>query len=311
MFFQRKIVATMLFIAASMIIPSIALAQSNTIPASNVANKAEKIIASAHKGTVVDVEMYEFTNPTLAQSLILAERKGASVKVIMDATYKGDSTTATVLKHAGIPVEMMHVGSDGYTNIDHVKFLQVGSTLLVGSVNWGTGSGYTTDSDRVFHNAKLAKEGQAFFGYDWRQAATGRNYVSDQHSFLSINGVQLVTDNRIEPAVLHALAQARHSIQVSMFSFDDTKLMDALIAAKHRGVQVSITMDSHYEKYINERAYKKLKASGVAVRYAPYSEVLHSKSAVIDGGKMVVMGSANWTNSGMKYNHELDVIVTR
>jgi phosphatidylserine/phosphatidylglycerophosphate/cardiolipin synthase-like enzyme len=254
--------------------------------------------------------MYEFTNPTLAQSLIVAKRKGAIVRVIMDATYKGDNATQVALLRAGIPVEMMHVGSDGYTDIDHVKFLQVDNTLLLGSVNWGSGSGYTTDFDRAFSNAALAKEGQAFFAYDWRQAQSTQ-YVRDPQSFPSVNGVQLVTDNQIEPAILRVIGQAKKSIQVQMFSFDDTELVDALITAKRRGVTVNVMMDSHYEKYINERVYTKLKEAGVSVVFAPYREVLHSKSAVIDGGKIVIMGSANWTNSGMRYNHELDVIIDR
>jgi hypothetical protein len=42
-------------------------------------------------------------------------------------------------------------------------------------------------------------------------------------------------------------------------------------------------VDSHYEKVINERAYDKIKAAGVSVAFAPYSEVLHSKSVVNDG----------------------------
>jgi len=288
--------------------PSLAFAQSSTIPASNVAREAETLIATAHKGTTVNVEMYEFTNPALAQSLIAAKRKGATVKVIMDATYKGDGATQVALQRAGISVERMHVGSDGYTDIDHVKFLQVGNTLLLGSVNWGTGSGYTTDFDRVFANAALAKEGKAFFAYDWKQAQSSQ-YVRDPQSFPSVNGVQLVTDNHIEPAILRVIGQAKHSIQVNMFSFDDTKLVDALIAARRRGVTVNVMMDSHYEKHINERAYDRLKTAGVSVTFTPYNEVLHSKSAVIDDGQVVIMGSANWTNSGMMYNHELDVII--
>ncbi len=286
-----------------------ASANSVTVPASQVARTAESLIASARNGTAIDVEMYEFTNPKLAQALIAAKRKGANVRVIMDASYTGDNATASMLTNAGIPVRRMHVGSDGYTDIDHVKFLLVGHSIALGGVNWGTGSGYTTDEDLEITNAKLAKEGEQFFSYDWRQAQTA-HYVRDSRFFPPIDGIQLLTDNRIEPALLAALQSAQSSIEVSMFAMDRSTLRSALIAAQQRGVTVTAKLDGHYEKYLNQAAYNKLKAAGIHVQFAPYSEVLHAKMVNIDNGRILIVGSANWTNSGMLYNHELDVKIS-
>lgn len=280
--------------------------QMKMISATSVAQEALQIISQAKRGNNVNVEMYEFTNLQLAQALIDAESRGASVKVIMDASYKKDDITQQMLQQAGIPVERMNVGSDGYKDIDHVKFLQVGNTLLVGSVNWGKWSDRTFDQDVEISGRVISVEGRIFFSYDWWQARNGA-YIRNTRFPLGFGRYQLLVDGQIEPAILDGINEAKHSIVVHMFAMDSKSLMRALLNAKARGVSVQVVLDSHYQRYFNAKAYRMLKNAGINVTYDPYKVVLHEKMIDIDNGQIVIMGSANWTNSGMNDNHELDV----
>lgn len=276
------------------------------IPAANVAQEAIQLISTAKRGTSVDVEMYEFTNLQLAQALIGAENRGASVKVIMDASYKQNVIIQEMLLKARIPVERMKVGSDGYTNLDHVKFLQVGNALMIGGVNWGKWSGRTVDQDVELSGSTISVEGRILFSYDWWQARTGA-YVRNTSFPLGFSHYQLLVDGQIEPAIIDAIQEAKQSIVVRMFAMDNKSLLNALISAKARGVSVRVVLDSHDQKWFNAKAYRILKNAGINVGYDASSIVLHEKMINIDNGTMMIIGSANWTNSGMKYNHELDV----
>lgn len=271
-----------------------------------VPGEVESLLVKAGKGSNVEVEMYEFTNHALAQALVDAKRRGANVRVIVGATYKGNSTTAHTLKNAGIPVETMNVTDHGYTDIDHVKLFVVNQDLLVGGVNFGAETYRTTDADVLVPGG--VKTANALFNYDWRVGATG-NYVRADNLQNQDPTIWLYTDNQIEPAVLNVIRSAKSSINLYMFSLDRTSIVDALVSAKRRGILVNVTVDQHYEKRVNARAVAALEGAGIHVTQSPYNSVLHAKVLIIDG-KTVVFGSANYTNSGMRYNHEIITVLT-
>jgi phosphatidylserine/phosphatidylglycerophosphate/cardiolipin synthase-like enzyme len=57
----------------------------------------------------------------------------------------------------------------------------------------------------------------------------------------------------------------------------------------------------------NRRGYSLLKANGVEVRWYPIPRgaLLHAKIGLFDG--LLILGSANWTLSGLGVNHELNI----
>ena len=59
----------------------------------------------------------------------------------------------------------------------------------------------------------------------------------------------------------------------------------------------------------NLPAYQLLLAVGVEVRRYPVppGTLLHAKAGLFDGQRLLV-GSANWTRSGLSVNHELDLV---
>ncbi len=80
----------------------------------------------------IDLAMYELGNPALIHALIAAHKRGASVKVLLDATERQSAVSGRQLAPAGIPVRYVHVPG----GIDHVKLLAIngGAAVLTGGV---------------------------------------------------------------------------------------------------------------------------------------------------------------------------------
>ena len=81
--------------------------------------------------------------------------------------------------------------------------------------------------------------------------------------------------------------------------------MAGLAAAHRRGALVRVLLDPN--QAYNRRAYAVLSAGGVEVRWYPIPRgaLLHAKIGLFDD--QLILGSANWTLSGLGVNHELDI----
>jgi len=138
-----------------------------------------------------------------------------------------------------------------------------------------------------------------------------------------------ISGKKYFPAVKEALAKAEKSINLAMFTIETplagensktSQLIDALIEAKNRGVDVEVILDqnvdfvqrkhpSDWEVEIkSNRAYKRLKDAGIRVYYDEPTRYTHCKTVIIDK-KIVILGSTNWTESAFSNSIETDVLV--
>jgi phosphatidylserine/phosphatidylglycerophosphate/cardiolipin synthase-like enzyme len=106
--------------------------------------------------------------------------------------------------------------------------------------------------------------------------------------------------------VIKYFNQATSSIHVLIYDLTLPEIRDALIAAKNRGVDVKIVMDStqansQYSQFAN------LNAAGVNVRLSRGAYEMHDKLAIIDG-HIVITGSFNYT-ADSNYNNDENLVV--
>ncbi len=97
-------------------------------------------------------------------------------------------------------------------------------------------------------------------------------------------------------AIIDPINAARRTLNIRMFLFTDPSLLDAVIAAKHRGVHVRVMLNPARRdgSSDNDPARKKLLAAGVSVRDSSAAfAVTHQKSMVIDN-KVGFIESLNW-----------------
>ena len=82
-----------------------------------------------------------------------------------------------------------------------------------------------------------------------------------------------------------------------MYGLTHAAIVDALLAAKGRGVDVALKLDKLESAGKTQAAMiAKLQAAGVPVEVLEQARLLHHKFAVIDG-RYVVTGSYNWTDN--------------
>jgi cardiolipin synthase len=257
-----------------------------------------------HARRSIDLELYEFQRRDLAALLLDARDRGVTVTTIRDASERSSRTTWAELEQGGIRVVTFPLER---LTIDHVKLLIVdGARAIVGGINWGTHSSRNHDFDLLVVGP-VVDNLERVFKQDL--ALAGEPAVIPPPSADRL--VQVLTTHPgdgIRAAALAAIAGARHSIDIEMFVLSDRLVLEALVSAARRGVQLRVLLDRGQPQ--NAAAMGQLQSAGAVVRYYLQAgdELLHAKLGIFDAG-MVLFGSCNWSRSGFTRNHELDLLV--
>ncbi|TAN31839.1 phosphatidylserine/phosphatidylglycerophosphate/cardiolipin synthase family protein [bacterium] len=256
------------------------------------------LIGSAH--TRVLVEMYELGRADLVQELGAARRRGAEVRVITDPTVGASRRGAAVLDSLAVP-ERAYPVDGGRHQIDHVKLLIADGEAAVGGMNWGR------HSDRN-HDYVLATRVRAevdrlvrIFDQDWNLAGGRPAPLRAEAAEVA----QTAPGEEIRAMLEAALNHASQRALAEVYTLTDPEVIAGLVSAHRRGALVRVLLDPN--QAYNRHAYEVLRAGGVEVRWYPIPKgaLLHAKIGLFDGE--LVLGSANWTRSGLGVNHELDI----
>src|SRR5437016_5537503 len=119
----------------------------------------------------------------------------------------------------------------------------------------------------------------------------------------------VLPDDSAEPIVA-AIAAASTSIRIKMFVFSAPVLLEAVIGAKHRGVQVRVMLNSARRsgEEDNEATHKALERAGIEVKDAnPAFDLTHEKSMVVDDDTAFVK-SFNWTTINLTETRDYAVV---
>jgi cardiolipin synthase len=252
----------------------------------------------------IELELYEFQRIDLAGLILDAHDRGVEVTAIEDPSENSSRSIWAQLQQGGVKVIAFPIER---LTIDHVKLLIVDSSeAIVGGINWGTHSIDNHDFD-VLASGAVVNNLERVFRQDLALAGVATVIPpASPDRFVQV----LVTrpGDGIRAAALAAIAAARHSIEIEMYVLSDRLVLDALLAAAHRGVQLQVLLDPTQPQNADSLAL--LKAAGAAVRFYLQAgdELLHAKAGVFDGAT-VLFGSCNWSRSGFTRNHELDLLV--
>jgi cardiolipin synthase A/B len=113
-------------------------------------------------------------------------------------------------------------------------------------------------------------------------------------------------------AIIDPIKAARHTLNIRMFLFTDPSLLDAVIAARQRGVYVRVMLNPSRRDGTtdNQFAQKALLAAGVSVRDSSTEfAVTHQKSMVIDN-TIGFIESLNWETRDLTETRDYAVETT-
>jgi phosphatidylserine/phosphatidylglycerophosphate/cardiolipin synthase-like enzyme len=106
--------------------------------------------------------------------------------------------------------------------------------------------------------------------------------------------------------------QAKRYIYVSVYGLTYPRAVEALVAAKKRGVDVRMLTDQERTQDMKQHtALRTLHLAGIPIRVNQHEGLMHLKQVVIDD-EINTSGSMNHTTSGNAYNDErMDIIADR
>jgi len=110
--------------------------------------------------------------------------------------------------------------------------------------------------------------------------------------------------------ILAAIDGARKSIRVKMFVFSDPRLLDAVIAAKQRGVAVRIMLNAGRRDGDDDNAEsrKRLRSAGIDVADGnPDFALTHEKSMVVDDA-IAFVKSLNWSAENLEETRDYAIV---
>lgn len=216
--------------------------------------------------------------------------------------------------------------ADGWNPLrsPHDKLIVVDEkTAIVGGMNLATAVARNHDL-LIRVTGPAVRSAVEVFDYDWRLATTG------EAEFPGVDAARpprqaprggdamlrfLVTRPHCESQyanILGAIDQARQRVWVQMYCLTDSGIIDRLIAARRRGVDVRLLLDSNqYSLGLRLRGApnlafcEKLLANGVSVRIyrSRPGHQMHQKSMLVDHD-MVMVGATNFTRQSFRVNTE-------
>lgn len=295
----------------------------------------------------INLETYIFDQGELGDEfsdlLIQKQRAGVQVNILYDSV--GSMSTPpeffTRLRDAGIslvefnPVNpFRHFGNAWrLNNRDHRKILVVdGKIAFTGGIN--ISDDYSSSSlfrhsrkksNLGWRDTHVQVEGPAVASLQWlfmeswvsqkAEDLTARKYFPplkpEGNKIVRIIGSEPGGDYETYKAYVLAMQEAKISIHITNSYFvPDRQLIDALLAAAKRGVDVKMVFpgisDASLVLYAGRSFYTELLASGVRI-YELQASVLHAKTAVIDGYWSTV-GSTNLDMRSFLHNREVNMI---
>ncbi len=112
--------------------------------------------------------------------------------------------------------------------------------------------------------------------------------------------------------VVSLYQRAKRYIYVSVYGLTSPRAVEALVAAKKRGLDVRFMTDQERAQEVKQQmALQTLHLAGIPIKVNQHDGLMHLKQVVIDD-EVNTSGSMNHTTSGNRYNDErMDIITDR
>lgn len=281
----------------------------------------ERVVqAIAEATTSVEIAVFGFDHPAIAQAVLAAHARGVAVRVVGHGAELDTSDGLKAIQQAGVPLSLRQS-----TALMHHKFMVVDGHLVVfGSMNFTTFAADQNDENLVFVDSSALA---AIFQGEFEQMFAGKfgakKVARASRPTVPVAGgavtLHFSPKEATSTRLREVIASAGTRIYFMTYSFTLADVANDLVAARQRGVEVVGVFDkgSAASRYSQDDY---LAQNGVAV-YLDGNENtsgfaggrLHDKVMIVDAGgsdPMVVTGSYNWSAGATDENDETLAILS-
>ena len=260
----------------------------------------------------IDMAIYGYSStPAIEKAIKDAQNRGVKIRLIYDVDAKNQNIYPDTFKLVNLIANSKSDSGLKDSNATmHNKFYIFDNKIVItGSANLSHTdmSGFNSNNIIVINSADVAKiyktEFEQMFNGNFHSAKipTAKNKANGMQIYFSPQ------DKSINNAVLPIIENAKDYIYIPIFVITENRVVEALIKAKQRGVDVRLISDalnasSKYSKI------KVLRASGIPVKIENYAGKMHSKTMIVDD-KYSIIGSMNFSKSGETKNDENTIVL--
>lgn len=288
----------------------------------------EAAVNAAKKSIWFETFIWHNDRTGLRFAKLLARRKseGLDVRVIVDPMGmmhgKNDRDVLRVMLDHGVPVRYYKQSVLGsIQNITHRKlYLFDGNRGFTGGMNIGDEYAFHWHDLLVDTNGPVARDMHRVFAEDWN--ASGAEDL-DPDAWQAAVAPQgpikarvLETDlnepdgpHDLQMAEVAALDSARRKIRMAQLFLSDDTIIEHLVRAARRGVEVQVLLSKQNEvgvfQLLNRYYGARLKKAGVQLRFYD-QRFSHVKYVSVDGA-WIMLGSANADTRSYEMNQEMSL----
>lgn len=109
--------------------------------------------------------------------------------------------------------------------------------------------------------------------------------------------------------LIKVINSSKKDLDIAIYSLTKKEIVQAIIAAKQRGVNVRIITDKQESASNSQKQELSiLKGADIPIKYNTHQGLMHMKVTIADK-RLVTTGSYNYTNAATYYNDEVLVII--
>lgn len=273
----------------------------------------------------IDFSVYGFRNQcAFINALSAAQARGVVVRGHVDQESDGSFTytdgngcdTQAMINTLGaqwVKVDLNPSTGYGYSAIMHNKFFIIDNAWVsVGSTNYsdtGIGGEYNANWNMLINSANLASAYSVEFDEMWVDELSHNNKTDNTTHVLPaytdgtmVESYFAPTDDAMNNAIIPAINTADSTLDVTIFYLTSQEIVDAMLAAKNRGVNVRVILDATGAGNLYSK-HDQLCTAGIPVKIENWNGKMHMKALVADGDNMII-GSQNFTGAGNTDNDE-------
>lgn len=272
----------------------------NTLCSNNFCKRLIKEINNSKNN--IDIAIYGIgKQDEIISALKAAKARGVKIRTVVDFTKNSKNK----YENTDNFIKEFSSTTDKTEKLMHNKFFIFDNKLvLTGSTNISsTGSGGYNSNIAIFINdSKVAQIYKNEFEqmYNGKFSTEKEKLKKDELKNLKIYFSP--KDNVLQNEILPSIKNAKKAIYISAFYLTEKNIINELISAKKRGVDIYIMVDAlgakNFSKIIIE-----LRKNKIPVIVENWGGKNHEKTMMIDFEKLIT-GSSNFSKSGLFYNDE-------